>query len=162
MIFIEFRGFLASFFFKSCGKRLRIQRNVTFTNSKNIIIGDCVTIAQSCHIICGELIEFKNYSSLSPNVCVIGATFEYDYLNSKVVGVGKKIIFGEGAWIGTHVTILGDATIGEASFITPNSFVNRNIPDKTIYGGNPIKKIANRYEYFDPVHKKIINTDGKL
>lgn len=143
IIFIEFRGFLASFFFKSCGKRLRIQRNVSITNPKSIVIGNNVTIPYGCWILAGTLIEFQDGCGLSPYVCLVASSFEYAENNRKLE-VSGEIIIKKGAWVGSHSTVLKDSIIGENSIIVANSLVNRKIPASTIYGGNPIKKIANR------------------
>jgi acetyltransferase-like isoleucine patch superfamily enzyme len=143
MIFIELRGFLASFFFKSCGKRLRIQRNVSISSPRNIVLGNYVTIPYGCWILGGELIEMKDHSGLSPYVCLLASSFEF-VENMKGIPVCGTIIIEKRAWVGAHSTVLKDSIIGEDSIITANSLVNRKIPPRTIYGGNPIKKITNR------------------
>ena len=141
MVFIEFRGYLASFFFKSCGKRLRIQRNVSITNPKNIVIGNNVTIPYGCWILGGTLIEFQDDCGLSPYVCLVASSFEY-LENNKKIEVSGEIIIKKGAWIGANSTVLKGTIIGEYSIISANSLVNRRIKSYTVYGGNPIKKIA--------------------
>jgi acetyltransferase-like isoleucine patch superfamily enzyme len=146
MIFIELRGFLASFFFKSCGKRLRLQRNVSFTSSDKIIIGNKVTITYGCRIIAGESIEFQDNSALSPYVVMSGASYElFDPTLQKPKSYLGKIVLEKGSWVGSHCTVLDGTVVGENSVITANSLLNRRIPPNCIYGGNPIKKLGTRF-----------------
>lgn len=49
---------------------------------------------------------------------------------------------GDYVWIGTGCVITGKITIGNNVLIAPNSFVNFDVPDKSIVIGNPAKIIA--------------------
>ncbi len=51
------------------------------------------------------------------------------------------VIVKKGAWIGGHSIILKGVTIGSKSVIGAGSVVSKNIPDKEIWAGNPIRFI---------------------
>ncbi len=48
---------------------------------------------------------------------------------------------GDRVWIGIGCVIVGDIKIGSDVLISPNTFVNFDIPDNCIVMGNPAKKI---------------------
>ncbi len=49
--------------------------------------------------------------------------------------------FGDRVWIGTGCVIVGNIKIGSDVLISPNTFVNFDIPDNCIVMGNPAKKL---------------------
>ena len=143
MLFMELRGFLVSFFVKSCGKRLRMQRNVSISSPECLTIGNKVTMSYGVWLSSPGTIEIHDNCGLSPYVCLVTTGFEYEE-GKAPIPVKGKIVLQEGVWIGAHSTILKDVSIGEKSIITANSLVNRNIPKFSVYGGSPIKKIVQR------------------
>ncbi|MCF8341867.1 MAG: acyltransferase [Chitinophagaceae bacterium] len=143
LTFIELRGYLCSFFIKSCGKRLRIQRNVSISSPNNLFIGDKVTIAYGCWISAGDKIELQNSCGLSPYVCLASGGFEYEE-GKAPIAIQGPITVEEGVWIGANTTVILNSKICKNSIIAANSLVNRRIPPNSVYGGNPIKKISDR------------------
>ena len=55
-------------------------------------------------------------------------------------------IIGNKVWIGINSTIVGNVRIGDNVLISPNSFVNFDIPSNSIVIGNIIKKCENATE----------------
>ena len=53
----------------------------------------------------------------------------------------KPIVIKKGAWIGAGSTIMGGVTVGEGAVVAAASVVTKDVPPKTIYGGNPAKLI---------------------
>lgn len=143
LMFIEFRGFLVSFCIKSCGNRLRVQRNVSISSPNCLLIGSKVTIAYGCWLSAPGIIEIEDNCGLSPYVCLSSTGFQYEE-GKPPIPVTGKIVIKEGAWVGAHSTILKDVIIGEKAIIAANSLVNRNIPRYSVYGGSPIKRIVQR------------------
>jgi acetyltransferase-like isoleucine patch superfamily enzyme len=62
--------------------------------------------------------------------------------NSKRKG---DVIIGNDVWIGANVVILSGVNIGDGSVILNNSHVVKDIEPYSIVGGNPAKKIKNRF-----------------
>lgn len=56
-----------------------------------------------------------------------------------------NISIGNDVWIGRDVTILSGITIGDGAVIAANSHVVSNVEPYTIVGGNPAKKIKQRF-----------------
>jgi|GEM_PF-2349204 len=57
---------------------------------------------------------------------------------------GRDIVIKRGAWLGSGVTVLGPATIGENAVVAAGSLVTGNVPPNTIVAGrpaHPVKKI---------------------
>jgi serine O-acetyltransferase len=50
-------------------------------------------------------------------------------------------IIGDNVWVGTGSVIVGNIKIGSNVLITPNSFINIDVPDYSIVIGNPCKII---------------------
>jgi acetyltransferase-like isoleucine patch superfamily enzyme len=44
---------------------------------------------------------------------------------------------GEGAWVGTHTTVLDGVTVGKGAVIGANSLVSRSIPEMSVAYGSP-------------------------
>ena len=66
---------------------------------------------------------------------------------------GKRVgapVIGNGLWIGTNAVIVGKIHIGSNVLITPNSFVNFDVPSNSIVIGNPgiIKPCNNATDFY--------------
>lgn len=53
----------------------------------------------------------------------------------------KAIIIGKDVWIASNVTILKGVEIGDEAIIAAGAIVTGLVPSKTIYAGNPARKI---------------------
>lgn len=126
----------------------------------NIVIGKYVSISGPGTVIksLANEIEIKSHSSIGQNVCIVDFNhpinkistsfiqykfFDKDFTND--IGSKGKILIEEDVWIGSNVVITSGVTIGRGSIIAANSFVNKNIPKYSIYGGSPAKFIKKRF-----------------
>jgi acetyltransferase-like isoleucine patch superfamily enzyme len=57
----------------------------------------------------------------------------------------RKVEIGNDVWIANNVTLMGGVSIGDGAIIAMNSHVTRNIPPYEVWGGNPAKKIKDRF-----------------
>ena len=142
IIFLRLRGFLARPFFNSCGKNLRIGRDLTFYNCGNISIGCNVYIARSNwfsagdKITIGDEVIFGPMSSISAsNHTSKGGSFRYGKPITKPINIEK------GTWISAHCAIIAGVNIGENSLIGANTVVSKNVPKKVLFAGNPGKVV---------------------
>lgn len=144
VIFIRLRGRLARPFFKSCGRRLGIGRNVCIYNSSFMSLGEDVYIAYGCWFNCTGGVEIHDEVLFGP-YCIIASSNHslkngsYRFGNS----ILKKIIVGKGSWISSHVTITAGTVIGESVLVAANSVVNKTIEDRSVVGGIPARNIRN-------------------
>lgn len=62
----------------------------------------------------------------------------------------KTIVFEDYVWVGSHVIIVGNVTIGEGAIIAAGAVVTKDVPKYAIVGGNPAKVIKYRdIEHFN-------------
>lgn len=61
-------------------------------------------------------------------------------------GLESEIIIEDDVWVGIGSIILSGINIGTGSIIAAGSVVTKNVEPYSIYGGNPAKKIANRFD----------------
>ena len=144
VIFLRIRGYLASPFFGKCGRDLRLGRNLTFYNCKNIQIGNHVYIAKSNWFSAGEKIIIDDEVIFGPHSVISAAnhtrknqSFRYGEPNRKPINIKK------GSWIAANCTLVAGSTIGRGSLIAANTVVNSSIPDNVIFSGNPGKIVKN-------------------
>jgi len=139
---IRLRGRLASPFFKKCGKRLELGRDLTILNSYNIEIGDDVYIAKGSWLNgMGELV-IADQVIIAPYVVI--STMQHVFKNNSVRFGGSvpgKVTIGKGTWLAAHVSVKCGVNIGEGSIIGANAFVVKDTKNNSIYGGVPAKYI---------------------
>jgi len=115
----------------------------------DITFGDKVQFGPHCKIQCD--IEFGNSVLMATNVSFIGKD---DHLTS-IVGTtvwesGRgdtfKTHIGNDVWIGHGAIIIAGVTIGDGAIIAAGAVVTKDIPECEIWGGNPARKIRDRFE----------------
>lgn len=144
-VFLRLRGFFASFFFKKCGKNLRLGRNITFYNSSKISVGSDVYIAMGCWFLGAKEIVLHDEVMFGP-YCVIAdsnhtlknTSYRFGPSNPGTIEVGR------GTWIGAHSILLKDIRIGKGVLVAANSVVNKDIEDLQVVGGVPIKELTGK------------------
>jgi acetyltransferase-like isoleucine patch superfamily enzyme len=142
VVFIRFRGRLARPFFKSCGQRLGIGRNVTFYDPSLIEIGNDVYIAYGSWFLGSGGIVIEDEVLFAPYVVV--STGNHTKINDSFrfgPSKEKKIIIKKGSWIGAHVSLLIGSEVGSGVVIGANSVLNIFTEDNALYAGAPAKFI---------------------
>jgi acetyltransferase-like isoleucine patch superfamily enzyme len=66
---------------------------------------------------------------------------DYDWKGNDI-----KVTVGDDVWIGYGAIILSGVTIGEGSVIAAGSVVTRDVEPYTVVGGNPARKICDRFK----------------
>ena len=139
VIFIKLRGFLVRPFFKSCGKRLGIGRNVVFYNSSKISIGDDVYIAYGSWIAAADEIIIGNEVLFGPYNVVVSANHTR-FNGSFRFGEPSlgEIIFEKGVWMGAHCTTTASSTVKEGSLVASNTVVKGVVDANSLYAGKSV------------------------
>lgn len=107
-----------------------INDNVRFQDSNLITLGDRVIVAPDVKFYCGEH--------------AIDAQQRWgSYENGKkyLISFTEPISVGNDVWIGGNATIIGGVHIGNNVIVAAGAVVNRDVPDNTVVGGVPAKKI---------------------
>lgn len=112
------------------GKNCNINYNVFIEN--DVIIGDNVTIKSGVQIWDG--LRIGNDVFISPNV-----TFTNDLLPRSKQRSNELLItrIKDGASIGANSTIIAGITIGKFAMIGAGSVVTKDVPENTLWYGNP-------------------------
>ena len=127
--------------------RLPINTNV-WSPHKDIKFGNRVQFGQHCIINCD--IEFGDNVLCAHNVAFVGRD-DHTYTNPQITiwdsprGDTAKTFVGSDIWIGYGAVILGGVHLGDGCIIAAGAVVTRNVPPYEIWGGNPAKKIKNRF-----------------
>lgn len=140
IVFLRFRGFLASFFFKKCGRDLRLGRNLTFYNPSMISLGSKVYIAYNNWFCAGGLIEIDDEVMFGPSNIIVSTSHQ---IHDSSFRYGDQpllpIKVGRGAWITSQCIINGGVEIGSGVLLAANSVANGKLINKGVYGGSPAK-----------------------
>lgn len=103
----------------------------------NVIIGDNVTLKFYVEICDGVTLEDNVF--IAPNVSF---TNDLAPRSKKILTKPVPTLVKEGASIAAGVSIKPGITIGRYAFIGLGSVVSKNIPDFTVWFGNPIKHVG--------------------
>lgn len=137
---IRVRGFLASFFILSCGKRFTLGRDVTLLNTFNLKIGDDVYIAKGCWINALGGIELEDEVVFGPYVVLSSLQHTFNNFSVQKGGsIAGSIRIGKGSWLASHSSVKSGVRIGRGNLIAANSFVSSDTPDNKVLGGVPAK-----------------------
>lgn len=156
--------------FNSIGENVLISKKASFYGIENISLGNNVRIDDFC-ILSGKIkigsnvhisaycalygaygIELENYTGLSPRCTLFSAMddFSGDYLISPMAPeefcnvTGGPILIKKYTQIGSSTTIMQNITIEEGVVVGAMSFVNKNLPEWSIYVGIPAKFLKKR------------------
>lgn len=99
-------------------------------------------------IVCETAITIKDNVRFGANVVIYDSNFHSLDVAERILlkedmskTIRRPVIIEEGAFIGSHVTILKGITIGKNSIIGAASVVTKSVPPNEIWGGNPARFI---------------------
>jgi UDP-2-acetamido-3-amino-2,3-dideoxy-glucuronate N-acetyltransferase len=114
------------------GKNCNINSHCFIEN--DVIIGDNVTV--KCGVQVWDGIRLENNTFVGPNVTF---TNNKKPRSKQYPDEFEKTMVKEGASIGANSTILSGLSIGKYSMIGAGSVVTKDIPDHTLWYGNPAR-----------------------
>ena len=138
------------------GKGLHIGKNVRLWAPDFINIGNNVYLGKDTHIECNA--HIGNNCLFANQVALIGK-HDHDY---KTIGVPIRFSMWSGSaqspeqqrmaavieddvWLGFRCIVMSGVTIGKGAIVAAGSVVTRDVPSYVIVGGNPAKKIGQRF-----------------
>jgi acetyltransferase-like isoleucine patch superfamily enzyme len=119
----------------------------------DIEVGPYAFVGPFCMLMRGVVIG--KYTMLGPRVAIFGADHFYDkpgipsYFTGRPRGVKTEI--QDDVWIGYGCFIKQGVTIGRGAIVGACAVVTKNVPAYEIWGGNPARKIGERFQ--DPVDR---------
>jgi acetyltransferase-like isoleucine patch superfamily enzyme len=116
----------------------------------NVKVGNHCFIDQNCTFKDIGYIEIGDNVYIEANCTFIANTYPGNpLLISPSVTTPNKITIGKGVLIGANSVIMPGITIGDYAIIVPGSVVNQDIPNREVWGGNPISYLEPLEKYYD-------------
>lgn len=106
-----------------------------------ITIGNHVLISPGVRITASESIKIGDSCMLASGVYISDSDWHGIYDRVAWDQNTKPIIISDNVWIGDHATILKGVTIGKNSIIAAGAVVTKDVPENTIFAGNPAVKV---------------------
>ena len=125
---------------------LRIGEGTTFAGGNYVNLGrvGTMTVGRDCffnregYFDLSESITFGDGISVGTHCVFVTANHEIGPPNRRAGKVvAGPIVVGDGAWIGTRVTILPGITIGRGAVVATGAVVRENVPDNAVVAGVP-------------------------
>ncbi|SHF10297.1 Hexapeptide repeat of succinyl-transferase [Marinitoga hydrogenitolerans DSM 16785] len=144
-------NYIKKLFLKSMGakigKRVVFYPGVWISPGKNLVIGNDVDIALDVLITTSGGVKIGDRTLIGYRTQIISANHRIPKNRGKIFYSGherKKVIIGKDVWIGANCIILPGVHIGDGAVIAAGSIVTKDVPQYTIYGGVPARKIKDR------------------
>lgn len=125
-----------------------LRRRGAFIGENVDILDNCIIDPDHCfHIRIGNNVTF------APNVHVLA----HDASTKKFFGYTKvkNTIIGSNVFVGAGSLILPGVKVGDNVIIAAGSVVTKDIPDDTVFGGNPAKKISSTSTYLEKMKESM-------
>lgn len=139
--------------FKYFGENVEFRAGAYAITCSKISLGNNVVIRPNTMLFADPKASDKGSIIIEDDVMIGSGVHIYvsnhrfDDINTPIINQGhyeaETVVLKKGCWIGANSTILPGVTIGENSIIGAGSVVTKNVPQRTIYAGNPAKIIKN-------------------
>lgn len=128
---------------------VRVGRHTVFAKGFNIVIGNNVQFGPYCNVACDVI--YKRNILMGGHVYFVGKKDHAFDVPGQLIWDGERgddsmTIVEEDVWIGYNSIIISGVHIGKGSIVAAGSVVTKDVPSCEIWGGNPAKKIKNRFE----------------
>lgn len=138
----RFRGWLAGFFMKKCGKNLQLGKDVTLLNPFNLEVGDNVYLAKGGWFNALGGLVFEDEVLCAPYVVISTMQHVYKHDSFRFGGsTSAKVVIARGSWLASHCSVKCGVTIGKGSLVAANASVVHDVVERTIVGGVPARFI---------------------
>lgn len=127
--------------FGAIGDHISIEHNFHCDLGYNIYVGENFYAGYNCTILDMAEVRIGDNCLIAPNVGIYTTGHNISPHERYKSGITKPITIGDNVWIGGHSVVLGGIRIGHNSIVAAGSVVTKNIPENTIYAGNPARKI---------------------
>jgi serine O-acetyltransferase len=133
------------------------------------ILWKCLLTPLKAVSVCWELVSIFLYGSQVTREAVIGGGFYIGHIGGIVIGPARigdnftithNLTIGRGkagnergipyignnVWIGTNVVLFGKIDIGSGVAVMPGTIISKNIADKVLAGGNPVRILQREHD----------------
>lgn len=140
--FYYIRLLWSKIFFKKCGKKCYISRNIDFRSPWRLIIKNSTVINKRCVIDARGGCIIGNSVDIAQDVQIW--TAEHNVHSPFHEMITAPVEIKDYVWIASRATILPGVTIGEGAVVATGSVVTKDVPPYTIVGGIPARVIGER------------------
>ncbi|MBE7025923.1 MAG: acyltransferase [Ruminococcaceae bacterium] len=109
-----------------------------------IRIGSRTYIGDRTEIHAGQSVTIGDGCDISWDCCIMDR--DYHKLGSEKE-IFAPVTIGNHVWIGCKSTILKGVTVGDGAVIAAGSVVTRDVPPRTLVGGNPARVLKEEVEW---------------
>ena len=126
----------------SVGERVWISKTFGCDCGKNIHIGNDFTGNFNLTILDIREVYIGDHVMIGPNTLITTVGHPLSPIGRRQYHASAKPVrIGNDVWIGGNVTILPGVTIGNNVVVAAGAVVTNDVPDNTLVGGVPAKKI---------------------
>ncbi len=126
----------------SIGQDVWIAKTFNCDNGKNIHIGNNFTGNYNITILDIREVYIGDNVMIGPNTMITTVNHPMTPIGRrKHLGIATPVYIGDDVWIGGNVTILPGVHIGNNVVVAAGAVVTKDVPDNTLVGGVPAKKI---------------------
>jgi maltose O-acetyltransferase len=143
-------GRVRSSVYRACGLQIGPQTmlygRLPLRSSKRAVqhlkIGARCVIYEPASIDCADSVTIGDQVTLGPGVSLITATHEMHCAAMRAGALQTApIVIGDGVWLCLGVIVLPGVTIGAGSVIAAGSVVTKDVPENSLFGGIPARRI---------------------
>ena len=128
---------------------VRVRSHARFEKGMQVELGDKVQFGAYDEVACN--LRVGNRVLMGSRVSFVGRNdhpFRTPGVSVWSSDAGQRglVTVGDDVWIGSGSIILSGVTIGTGAIIAAGSVVTKDVPSCEIWGGNPARKIRDRFE----------------
>lgn len=140
----SFKVFILRIFGAKIGKGVVIKPRVNIHFPWKLEIGDFAWIGEEAFILNFESVTLGSHTCISQRAFLCGGN--HDFRNPSMPYRNGPINVEDGAWIGASAFIGPNVVIGVDTVVSAGSIVTKSLESNSIYKGNPVEKISNRWK----------------
>lgn len=150
--------------FASVGLNFHFDPNGFYTY-RSIFVGDNVNLGLRPILMASRsTIVIGNNVMFGPEVTVRGGNHRIDIVGTPMIQVTDQmkraeddpgVIIEDDVWVGTRAIILAGVVVGRGSVVAGGAVVTRNVQPYTIIGGNPARRISDRFTLAEALRHEI-------
>ncbi|WP_334328304.1 sugar O-acetyltransferase [Companilactobacillus sp. HBUAS59699] len=126
----------------SHGERISVQANFNCDNGSNIHVGEDFLSNYNLTILDIAPVNIGNNVMIGPNVDIYTVNHPMTAQGRREYkAIATPVNIGNDVWIGGKVSIMPGVNIGNNVVIAAGAVVTHDVPDNTLVGGVPAKKI---------------------
>lgn len=126
------------------GKNVHIHPTVRITIPWNLNIADMAAIGDHAILYALGPITIGRVSTISQYAHICAGS--HNFRDGKMTLTKPPIIIGDDVWIGADAFIGPNVVIEDKSLIGARAVITNNVPENSVFAGNPAKKINARYK----------------